>query len=86
MFSTLAFFFKNGFLKLFYRFSSHSIAKLIFLKFYFFENTGSALESFSPFNPTKSPPKRKHFLKITAFPLTKKAKKDFISNPYKNKT
>ncbi|AHN38037.1 membrane protein [Helicobacter pylori oki128] len=47
MFSILAFFFKNGFLKLFYRFSSHFIVKLIF--FYFLENTESILKSFSPF-------------------------------------
>ncbi|ADO07428.1 hypothetical protein HPPC_06090 [Helicobacter pylori PeCan4] len=49
MFLTLVFFLKNGFLKLFYRFQSHFIVKLIFLKFYFLENTGSALKSFSPF-------------------------------------
>ncbi|AHZ27949.1 hypothetical protein EG66_01930 [Helicobacter pylori] len=48
--------FKNGVLKFFYRFSSHFIVKLILLKFYFLENTGSALKSFSlPFSPTNPP-------------------------------
>ncbi|KNE17820.1 hypothetical protein ACM32_04560 [Helicobacter pylori] len=56
MFSTLVFFSKKWVFKAsFYRFGSHSIAKLILLKFYFLENTGSALKSFSPFNPTKPP-------------------------------
>ncbi|OLR45528.1 hypothetical protein BIZ46_04910 [Helicobacter pylori] len=56
MFSVLAFFFKKWVFKTwFYRFGSHFIVKLIFLKFYFLENTESILKSFSPFNPTKSP-------------------------------
>ncbi|TPH95823.1 hypothetical protein FIM40_05315 [Helicobacter pylori] len=62
MFSILAFFFKKWVFKtLFYRFGSHSIVKVIFLKFYFLENTGSILKSFSPFNPTKSPLKKALF-------------------------
>ncbi|KFH26993.1 hypothetical protein JM68_07355 [Helicobacter pylori] len=56
MFSVLAFFFKKWVFKTsFYSFSSHFIVKVIFLKFYFLENIGSTLKSFSPFNPTKSP-------------------------------
>ncbi|TPH43565.1 hypothetical protein FIM76_05090 [Helicobacter pylori] len=55
MFSILAFFFKKWVFKTFLSFWLRSIVKLIFLKFYFFENTESTLKSFSPFNPTKPP-------------------------------
>ncbi|EQL60037.1 hypothetical protein N405_05800 [Helicobacter pylori FD568] len=64
MFSVLAFFFKKWVFKtLFYRFGSHFIVKLIF--FYFLENIGSTLKSFSPFNPTKSPYKIALFKKLS---------------------
>ncbi|GAA7755328.1 hypothetical protein HpBT107_07100 [Helicobacter pylori] len=57
MFSILAFFFKKWVFKtLFYPFGSHSIAKLILLKFYFLENTEGALKSFSPFLTPLNPP------------------------------
>ncbi|AEN15809.1 hypothetical protein HPPN120_06095 [Helicobacter pylori Puno120] len=44
------------------------------------------MKSFSPFNSQLNSPKRKRFLKITAFPLTKKAKKDLHQTPTKIKT
>ncbi len=46
------------------------------------------MKSFSPFNPTKSPYKIALFKNLNlapSFPPTKNAKKDFSSNPPKNK-
>ncbi len=59
---------KWGFETLFYRSSSHFIVKTHFLKvlkvlFYSLENIESALKSFSPFYPTKSPYKKSAFLR-----------------------
>ncbi|TPI05184.1 hypothetical protein FIM36_02465 [Helicobacter pylori] len=62
MFSILTFFFKKWVFKtLFYRFGSHFIVKVIF--FYFLENTGSALKSFSPLLTPLNPPYKKCFLR-----------------------